>query len=100
MLDHWHSPSDHGSYSHCKVYKTIHYKRLERSNKKREEQSRDNRDKIENNLIQEYAASRELRKALNVFLQGNMSNRPNVYEMTSYSSGEMVFLKLKPDRHF
>ena len=144
-----------------KACKTIHYKRIERSNKKREQQSRDNRDKIENNLIQEYAASRELRKALNVILQGNMSNRPseitissreiiaiygnlinnkrvcyaflehrveppafvdrdswyqprpimamgwavirvlnNDYEMTSYSSGEMVFLELKPDRHF
>ena len=85
MLDHWYSPSDHGSYSHCKVYKTIHYKRLERSNKKREEQSRDNRDKIENNLIQEYAAGRELRKALNVVLQGDMSNRPS--EITISSRG-------------
>ena len=68
-----------------KVYKTIHYKRLERSNKKREEQSRDSRDKIENNLIQEYAASRELRKALNVVLQGDMSNRPT--EITISSRG-------------
>lgn len=68
-----------------KVCKTIHYKRIERYNKKREEQSRDNRDKIENNLIQEYAASRELRKALNVILQGNMSNRPS--EITISSRG-------------
>lgn len=68
-----------------KACKIIHYKRIERSNKKREEQSRDNRDKIENNLIQEYAASQELRKALNVILQGNMSNRPS--EITISSRG-------------